>query len=164
MFFGRVAPSERSQMAVQHILVIDDDISLLEMYRYLLEEEGYRVSLSNTTFESARDVERLHPDLLLLDVKINAQEDGLLQLEQLHSYSPTRSLPVILCTAASAKRTHERVEALRQQGVPVVYKPFDIYELLRVVQDALRSQRAEQNTRRGTRENVGRKRDLGQAC
>ena len=121
----------------QRILVIDDDEALLELYQAILEDAGYEVSLSPTVFADVSDVEQLHPDLLLLDVKISQAEDGLTQLEQLRSYPPTRSLPVILCTAAAAKPTRERVEALRQQGVPVVYKPFDIEKLFQMIQRVL---------------------------
>jgi CheY-like chemotaxis protein len=117
----------------QRILVIDDDDDLLEMYRAALEHVGYEVSLSPTVFEDVADVERLHPDLLLLDVKISQADDGLTQFEQLRSYPPTRSLPVILCTAAAAKPVRERVEGLRQQGVPVVYKPFEIEKLFQTI-------------------------------
>ena len=121
----------------QRILVIDDDEALLDLYQAILEDAGYEVSLSPTVFADASDVERLHPDLLLLDVKVSQAEDGLTQLEQLRSYPPTRSLPVILCTAASARQTRERVEALRRQGVPVIYKPFELEKLFQMIRRLL---------------------------
>ena len=121
----------------QHILVIDDDEALLELYQSALEHAGYQVSLSPTIFADVSDIERMHPDLILLDVKISQADDGLTQLEQLRSYPPTHSLPVILCTAAAARPTRERVEDLRRQGVPVVYKPFEIEKLFQAIQGAL---------------------------
>ncbi len=123
----------------RYILVVDDDESLLEVYQTLLEEEGYHVSLSKTAFEDVAEVERLHPDLVVLDVKVNAPDDGLALLWHLRLYPPTRTLPVLLCTAASAKSVRERVEALRLQGIPVMYKPFEIDELLGAIGDMLRS-------------------------
>lgn len=130
-------PLGKKLCMARHILVVDDDAALLEMYQLVLEDEGYQVSLSNTTFENVADVEQLHPDLMVLDVKVRAQDDGLALLQQLRSYPPTSSLPVLLCTAARAKSVRERVEVLRLQGVPVVYKPFQIDELLRAIADAL---------------------------
>ena len=121
----------------QHILVIDDDEALLELYQSALEHAGYQVSLSPTIFADVSDIERMHPDLILLDVKISQADDGLTQLEQLRSYPPTHSLPVILCTAAVARPTRERVEDLRRQGVPVVYKPFEIEKLFQTIQRVL---------------------------
>lgn len=123
----------------RHILVVDDDFPLLGMYRAILEEEGYQVSLFHKPFEDLAEVERLHPDLLILDVRMHAEADGLTLFEQLRSYPPTHSLPILLCTAASFKNVRERVEALREQGVPVVYKPFDVEAFLRVIQEALRN-------------------------
>jgi DNA-binding response OmpR family regulator len=126
----------------RHILVIDDDAPLLEVYQALLEEEGYQVTLSTTTFENASDVEQLHPDLILLDVWLGSRgpdmEDGLILLQRLRSYPPTSSLPVILCTAASFKSVRDHVEALREQGVPVIYKPFDMNELVQTIKDVFR--------------------------
>lgn len=122
----------------RHILVVDDDPILLEMYQLLLEDEGYQVSLSSRTFEEMSEVERFHPDLVVLDVRVRRQDDGLTLLQQLRSYPPTSSLPVLLCTAAAAKRIREQVERFRQQGVPVIYKPFELDKLLRAIQDALK--------------------------
>jgi CheY-like chemotaxis protein len=123
----------------QRILVIDDDEDLLAFYQAALQDAGYEVTLSPTVFENATDVERLHPDLLLLDVKISQADDGLTQLEQLRAYPPTHSLPIILCTAAAARATREKVENLRKQGVPVVYKPFEIEKLFQTIMRALPS-------------------------
>jgi two-component system, OmpR family, response regulator VicR len=119
------------------ILAVDDDDSLLEIYRLLLEDEGYEVFLSPTVIEDVSDVEQLHPDLVLLDVKISQADDGLTMLDQLRSHPATSSLPVILCTAASARTTRERIEDYQQQGVPVVYKPFKVEELLQTIKGAL---------------------------
>jgi DNA-binding response OmpR family regulator len=121
------------------ILVVEDDDSLLELYQQLLQGEGYEVSLSSTPFEDVTDVERLHPDLVLLDVKISGPDDDLTLLEQLRSYPATHCLPILLCTAAAASQVRERVEGLQQQGVPVVYKPFEIEELFHTIRLALRS-------------------------
>jgi DNA-binding response OmpR family regulator len=124
------------------ILVIEDDDSLLELYQQLLQEEGYEVSLSSTTFEDVTEVERLHPDLVLLDVKISGPDDGFTLLERLRSYLPTHCLPIMLCTAATASQVRKRVADLQQQGVPVVYKPFEIEELCHTIRLALRSAEA----------------------
>jgi CheY-like chemotaxis protein len=113
----------------QHILVIDDDDDLRDLFQAALEQAGYEVSLSPTVYADVADVERLQPDLLLLD--------GLTQLEQLRSYPPTRSLPIILCTAAAARPVRERVEALRRHGVPVVYKPFEMENLFQTIRRVL---------------------------
>jgi CheY-like chemotaxis protein len=51
-------------------------------------------------------------------------------------YRPTADIPVILCTAA-IKMVREQEEIFKQKGIPVVYKPFDVDELLEVVQSSI---------------------------
>jgi CheY-like chemotaxis protein len=120
-----------------HILVIEDDAGLRETFELILENEGYQVSLSASIFEDAADVERLHPDLILLDVWVEGMNDGFTMLQMLRSSPRTSSLPVVFCTVAAHPKIHEKVEALREQGLPVVYKPFDLQDLLRAVRKSL---------------------------
>jgi two-component system, OmpR family, response regulator VicR len=120
-----------------HILVIEDDAGLRETFQLILENEGYQVSLFASIFEDAAAVERLHPDLILLDVWVEGMNDGFTMLQMLRSSPRTRSLPVIFCTVAAHPKIHEKVEALREQGLPVIYKPFDLQDLLQAVRKSL---------------------------
>ncbi|HLI09930.1 MAG TPA: response regulator [Ktedonobacteraceae bacterium] len=118
------------------ILVIDDDDALLDLFRLLLDEEGYAVVTSKTAFEDVSEVERINPHLIILDIMMGRHYEGLLLLEKLRLYPPTRSLPVILCTAA-ANVIREQEETLQQKGVPILYKPFELEELLQVIHSLL---------------------------
>ncbi len=119
-----------------HILVIDDDQSILEMFQSILETEGYRVSLAKIVFEEVYEVEQRHPDLIILDFKIGSHHEGWLLLQKLKMYRPTKDIPVFLCAAALTE-VREQEETLRQKGIPVLYKPFDIDELLHVIHQCL---------------------------
>ncbi|HZU66104.1 MAG TPA: response regulator [Ktedonobacteraceae bacterium] len=121
-----------------HILIIDDDSSLLELYQLLLEAEGYRVTTSRSAYEQVADVEQLQPDLILMDMKLGGKESGFLLLQKLRLYRPTKDIPVIICTAA-VQVVREQEETLKEKGIPILYKPFEIDELLRVVQQFLPS-------------------------
>ena len=121
-----------------HILVVNDDQSLLDLYQLLFEEVGFRVTQSLMTFEDVTDVEKLHPDLVLLDMKFGRDDAGLLLMQKLKLYPPTRSLPLILC-AVPSKLIAEQEEVLRQKGIPVIYKPFDLDELLMTIRNVLGS-------------------------
>src|SRR5258708_409470 len=118
------------------ILVINDDHAILELFRLMLEAEGYEVHLSLITFEDVREVEKLAPSLIILDLKLGKDNQGMLLLQQLRMYRPTMLIPIILCTAA-VKIIQEQEETLRRKGIPVVYKPFDVDELLTVVRQVL---------------------------
>jgi CheY-like chemotaxis protein len=119
-----------------HVLVIDDDPSLLELYQLLLEAEGYRVTTSKTAYEHVSDVENLQPDLILMDMKLGSKENGFLLLQKLRLYRPTKDIPIIICTAA-VQAVREQEETFKEKGIPIIYKPFEIDELLQVVRQYL---------------------------
>jgi len=47
------------------ILVVNDTQEILELFRLLLEEEGYEVILSGFPIQQITDLGRLNPDLIL---------------------------------------------------------------------------------------------------
>jgi len=120
----------------QHILIINDDQDILELYRMLLEDEGYTVHLSKFVFEHPTDVARLDPALVVLDLKFQEQMHGWMMLQKLRMYRPTSDIPLIVCTAA-VREAQEQEAYLLTQHVPVVYKPFNIDRFLSVVRDSL---------------------------
>jgi len=120
-----------------HILVINDDDDILALFQLILQEDHYRVTTSHIAYENVTDIERIDPDLLIIDLKIGSQAAGWEMLQKLRMYPPTSQIPIILCTAA-IKEVREQEDILRQKGIPVIYKPFDIEELLHVVRQTLR--------------------------
>lgn len=123
------------------VLVINDDQAILDLYRLLLEGEGYEVQLSKIAIENVHQIEEMAPDCIILDLKLGFGRNGLMLLQRLRMYRPTAEIPVILCTAA-VKLVREQEEILRQKGIPVIYKPFDVDELLETVSRSI-------NTRQG---------------
>ena len=121
---------------MSRILVINDDQSTLELFQLILEAEGYEVLLSERAMEDVSKIEQQQPHLIILDVKLGTQTDGLLFLQKIRMYPPTTVLPVILCTAA-VQEVREQEEVLRQNGIPVIYKPFDLDELLQAIEQCL---------------------------
>ncbi|HEY3993881.1 MAG TPA: response regulator [Ktedonobacteraceae bacterium] len=118
------------------VMVINDDQAILDLYRLLLEGEGYETHLSMIAMEDVRQIKELAPDCIILDLKLGFGRNGLTLLQQLKMYRPTADIPVILCTAA-IKMVREQEEIFKQKGIPVVYKPFDVDELLEVVQSSI---------------------------
>lgn len=118
------------------VLVINDDQAILDLYRLLLEGEGYEALLSKIAVENVQQIEELAPDCIILDLKLGFGRNGLTLLQQLKMYRPTADIPVILCTAA-VKLVREQEDVLRKRGIPVIFKPFDIDELLETVGEAI---------------------------
>src|SRR5436305_14367317 len=120
------------------ILVINDDQSILDLFSLLLEAEGYEVIISRIAYEEVSDVDKLRPALIILDFKIDNHNAGWTFLQKLKMYRPTKDIPLILCTAA-LNEVREQEETLHQKGIPVIYKPFEIDELLLVIKQSLPS-------------------------
>ena len=118
------------------ILVINDTQEILEMFRMLLESEGYEVILSSFPMQKVQEIEQIDPQLIILDFIFGERKLGWQMLQLLKMQRSTASIPIIVCTAAeSAVRDQEGY--LVSQGIQIVYKPFDIDVLLLAISRAL---------------------------
>ncbi len=112
----------------KHVLVINDTVAILELFRALLEEEGYHVSTDDFSVDLLQMLGRVKadpPDLIVLDFIIMDEGKGWQFLQLLKMDRETRTIPVVACTAA-AKMAEELHTHLDDMGVAVVLKPFDI--------------------------------------
>lgn len=124
------------QAAQKHVFVINDTVAILEMFRLMLEDEGYRVTtdgFSVELFEMLGRIKEASPDLIVLDFIIMDEGKGWQFLQLLKMDREARHIPVIVCTAA-AKLVEELQTHLDTMGVAVVLKPFDIDHLLHEVE------------------------------
>jgi len=122
----------------QRILVVNDTQEILELFRMILEGEGYEVILSGFPIQQIRDIEEINPDLIILDFVFGDQKLGWQMLQMLKMQRSTQSIPIIVCTAA-LDMVREQEGFLVSQGIHVIYKPFDIDHLLTNVKQLLES-------------------------
>ncbi len=119
-----------------HILIIDDDPAILELMSLILEGEGnYRVTTAEIVFEDVAAIERLQPDLILLDFLTQGRQTGWTLLQKMKLHRSTKDIPVVICTAA-LQDVKDQETILTQKGIPVLFKPFDVDDLLHVVEQA----------------------------
>lgn len=119
----------------KHILVINDDAAVLQLFDDLLTEEGYRVTLDNfkrATTELLKAIREIQPDLVVLDFVIGGEDKGWQLLQASQMDRQVRDIPVIICTGA-VKQVQELSGHLQSLGVYTVIKPFDIDHLLEVI-------------------------------
>ncbi len=129
--------------AVQrHILAIDNSQAVLDLFRELLEGEGYRVSIQSYADKDLDAIKELAPDLIILDYMWEAEDGGWSLLQLLQLDPETTAIPIVLCTAAVAEAS-ELEPHLMEKGVRVVLKPFDLDDLLGAIRDALASHATE---------------------
>lgn len=122
------------------ILVINDTQEILDLFRILLEEEGFEVVLSGFPFQQVSEIEQISPDLIILDIIFGDEKTGWQMMQLLKMKRSTASIPVIVCTAA-LNAVREQEGYLVSQGVHVVYKPFDIDHILTTIKLALESRK-----------------------
>ncbi|TAK34526.1 MAG: response regulator [Chloroflexota bacterium] len=117
------------------ILVVDDDPDLLEMVGLVLESAGYAVLPAMNGIEALRRVQEGHPALILLDMKMPLMDgwEFMARYRQLHNHQS----PVIILTAAQDARAW--AEQVQADGY--LAKPFDIADLLNIVDKHIRGAR-----------------------
>lgn len=117
------------------ILVVEDDPSLLELLRYNLEAEGYRVQVSTRGDDAELKLREEAPDLVLLDWMLPGLS-GIELCRRIRQRRETVALPVIMLTARGEEA--ERVRGLSTGADDYVVKPFSVPELLARVRALLR--------------------------
>ncbi len=111
-------------MATGRILVVDDENSMREYLRTLLEVEGYAVETAASGPEAIARVQDRPPDVILLDI-VMPQMDGIQTLTQLRRQHPALKVIVLSCLSD----THKVVEAMRLGASDYVTKPFQKSDL-----------------------------------
>jgi len=77
------------------VLLVEDDPSVLEMYRLKLELDGYRVNTALDGEDGLKKAGDLNPDIIFLDIRL-PKMDGLEVLRKLRAEDKTRDIPVII--------------------------------------------------------------------
>lgn len=118
------------------ILVIDTSLTILNVYHDVLEGQGYEVELSNYAFESLSMVERLHPDLVILDFDREGQREEWQLLKLLKLHSSTASIPIILSMAPLLLYAQAQ-EHFQHNNIRLLLSPFSKEDLLATIRQAL---------------------------
>jgi CheY-like chemotaxis protein len=101
---ARGAPTSRDDVRV---LLVEDDISVAEMYKLKLELDGYKVAVASDG-EAALDMARAGPpDLIFLDIRL-PKLDGFGVLEALRADERTSQIPVVILSNYSESDLVER--------------------------------------------------------
>ena len=117
------------------VWVLDDDKSLLGLYRFLLEEEGFAVS----AFTTAKDLlEKIHdgrPDLVIVDLGL-PDADGIEVCREIRHTSGLENVPLMVVTAS--QEISDRYMTLATGADDFLTKPVDNTELVLRVRNLMR--------------------------
>jgi two-component system response regulator (stage 0 sporulation protein F) len=117
---------------IPSILVADDQLGVRRLLEELFFQVGYRVVTAAHGREAVVAATAERPSLALLDIRMPVM-DGLEALRELRQLYP--DLPVFMMTAVGD--SERATEALSLGAQDCIGKPFDIFELRRLVQATL---------------------------
>ena len=125
-------------MAREQILLVEDEDDIIEVIRYNLEKEGYRVRAVPDAESAERELASNVPDLLVLDLMLPGM-GGLDLCRALKADPRTASLPIVMLTA----RTEESdiVSGLELGADDYITKPFSPRVLIARIRAVLRRKR-----------------------
>ncbi len=130
-----------------HILLVDDDRDLLLSVQAFLVARGYQVSIALSGAEAKRLIPSLVPDLIVLDVMMESEAEGLVLAQELQRNPATQNTPVILLTAFLEHLDDKRTPLLFHldqpwPGAKLMEKPVHLDNLAATVERLLAERRA----------------------
>jgi two-component system, NtrC family, nitrogen regulation response regulator NtrX len=112
------------------VLVIEDDPSTREVIEEILTEEGCEVRIAFDGKTALHLLEGWQPSLILLDLRMPDMDGATFAAAYRKLAGP--HAPIVLVTATSKEAATEA--ALAISAVAVIRKPFDLTEMLEVVE------------------------------
>ena len=116
------------------ILVVEDDLDLVELLRFNLNNAGFSVAAATDGAEALKKSKTLLPDLILLDLML-PELDGFAVCEILRRDERTARIPIIILTAMSGELA--RVAGIGAGANDFITKPFSPKQLLSRIESAL---------------------------
>lgn len=113
-------------------LVVNDTQEILDLFRDILEEEGFDAVLTSYAPKELDSVIEIDPDIVILDFLIGEEAQGWQLLQKMKMHRKTRNIPCVVCTGA-VNLIRDLEGHLTAKNVGVVIKPFDIDELMATV-------------------------------
>lgn len=123
-----------SKPELGHILLVEDDNFLANIYKTKFEMEGFKVTAVEDGEAGLVEAKRKNPDIILLDILL-PKKDGFAVLEELKKDSATADIPVLILTNLGQK---DDVEKGMQLGavdylIKAHFKPSETVEKVKKI-------------------------------
>ncbi len=119
-------------MTPKRILIVEDERVVAEQLRQTLVEQGHEVvSMAHTSEQAISQGERTRPDVVLMDIMLPGQMDGIAAAQKLHALG----IPVIYLTGYSDRHLLDRAQ--HTEPLAYVMKPASSGEISAVIQLAM---------------------------
>ncbi len=85
------------------IMIVDDDPDYINVVKTILENEQYTVVTAGNKTEGLEKIKAEKPDLAILDVMMNAWQDGFVMSRQLKKDPQLENIPILMLTVVGEK-------------------------------------------------------------
>ncbi|MCX7694338.1 MAG: response regulator transcription factor [Caloramator sp.] len=133
-------------MASEKILIIDDELHIVELIKYNLEMNGYKVYYALNGTEGINIAYEKKPDLILLDIML-PEMDGFEVCKKIKRDDELANIPIIMLTAKGEE--FDKILGLELGADDYITKPFSVRELVARIKVVLR-----RNTKDEKQQNV----------
>jgi len=122
-------------MRTSRILVVEDESAIAELVGLNLRHAGFEVTLAGNAEQAQLEIDRVLPDLVVLDWMMPGQS-GITLARQWRGAVRTKDLPIIMLTARAEEA--DTIAGLEAGADDYLTKPFSTKELLARVRAVLR--------------------------
>ena len=119
---------------MQSVLVVDDEPTARSMLRLILVRAGFEVREAKDGYEALEQVERIIPDVMLLDIMMPGM-DGFTVCQILREQENTVDLPIIMLSARADPESGNT--GMRVGATKYLTKPVTPDELTRHIREVL---------------------------
>jgi DNA-binding response OmpR family regulator len=119
----------------KNILIVEDEKDIIEVLRYYLEKENYRIHVAEDGFTALDIAGKVIPNLIILDLML-PRLDGIEVCKRLKSDERLRDIPIIMLTAKAEEA--DKIKGLETGADDYVTKPFSAKELMARVKAHIR--------------------------
>ncbi|KAF0133704.1 MAG: two-component system chemotaxis family response regulator CheY [Candidatus Saganbacteria bacterium] len=111
---------------MKSILIIDDEVEILSILSFRLENWGYKAIKSDNGHDALVKIYNDKPDLVLLDIMMPVM-DGFEVLEKIKEKEETKRIPIIVVSVVVSKKEVEKSISLGANYY--INKPYDAHDL-----------------------------------
>ncbi len=119
------------------VLLIDDEPSILRLFKIILEKRGYEVFTAETCENGLELAKAILPNIIVLDFNTKSTMSGIEACQHLREYANTAATPIIV--ASGHDKTEMNIPPHIEMSLSaVLQKPIQFGQLIEAIQQALK--------------------------
>lgn len=119
----------KSEKTSNRILIIEDNEGIQNLYRDILNRNGYQVTITASVSFALNVLKREEFDLVILDLQL-PEEVGIVFLEKLNKFD--KRVPPVVCTGMAS--IENAVDAVKKGASDFITKPFTVEGLISAIE------------------------------